>query len=45
MENCFHRALENAGFTVNAFLRVNIDHVSVFVETLTGTNGYWKHRE
>ncbi len=38
MENGFDRALRNTGFTVDAFLRMNVDHVRIFIKALAGAN-------
>jgi eukaryotic-like serine/threonine-protein kinase len=37
-ENGFDRAFRNTGFTVNAFIGMDVDHVCVLIETITWTN-------
>ena len=36
MENRFHRAFGNTGFTVNALFWVNVEHLLAFVEAFYG---------
>lgn len=38
MENGFHRALWNAGTTVDAFIRMNVDHVRVLIKAIGRAN-------
>jgi hypothetical protein len=38
MENRFHRTFRNACFAVNAFIRVDIEHLLAFVEALHWAN-------
>ena len=40
MENGFHWAFWNTGFAVNAFLRVDIQHLVAFVEAFYGAYDY-----
>ena len=40
MENGFHRALRNASFAVDAFIRVDVQHLLPLVETLDGADDY-----
>lgn len=38
MEDCFHGTLRDTCFTVDAFFRVDIEHLVALVETLYRTN-------
>jgi hypothetical protein len=38
VENCFHGAFRNAGFAINAFIRMNIEDLLPFVEAFHWTN-------
>jgi hypothetical protein len=38
MENRFDRTLGDAGFAIDAFIRVDVDDFVAFVETFDGTN-------
>jgi len=40
MENSFHRTLRNAGFAVDAFVRMNIEHLFPLVEALDRAYDY-----
>lgn len=40
MKDCFHWALGNACFTVDALLRVNVEHFFALVKTFHGANNY-----
>jgi hypothetical protein len=38
MENSFDRALRNAGFTVDALIGMNVDHIGILIKALTWAN-------
>ena len=38
VKNCFHGTLWNASFAIDAFLRVDVQHLIAFVETLYGAD-------
>lgn len=38
IENGFDRALRNTGFTVDAFIGMNVDHISILIKAITWAN-------
>jgi hypothetical protein len=38
IENGFDRALRNTGFTVDAFIGMNVDHIGILIKAITWAN-------
>jgi hypothetical protein len=38
MENGFNRAFRNTGFTVDAFIGMNVDHIRILIKALAWAN-------